>query len=143
MFKYKIVSEPVLDFYGPEKVTQSNHAADFARKHWDHSLSIYESFYIIMMNRVNKIIGFPLISQGGVSGTVVDSKLIGIYAVKALASNIILVHNHPSGSVTPSKADIRITNKVKQGLEFLDIKVLDHIILTPDAYYSFSDEGIL
>jgi len=84
-----------------------------------------------------------MISQGGVCGTVVDTKLIGFYAVKALASNVIMVHNHPSGNLRPSQADLRITKKVKQGLEFLDIKVLDHIILTPDACYSLGDEGQL
>ena len=83
------------------------------------------------------------ISQGGISGTVVDTKIIAKYCVDTLCSAVILAHNHPSGNLNPSTQDIKITRKIKEGLELLDVKVLDHVILTSDSYYSFADENIL
>jgi DNA repair protein RadC len=84
-----------------------------------------------------------IISRGGISGTVADPKLIFAAALKASASSIILAHNHPSGSLKPSEADIRLTKKLKEGGLYLEIPVLDHIILSKEGYYSFADEGLL
>lgn len=102
-----------------------------------------EQFWIILLNRANLVIKPELISEGGVSGTVADPKVIFKKAVDKLASSIILVHNHPSGNLTPSQADIQLTRKLKEAGNSLDLPVLDHLIFTDHAYYSFADEGML
>jgi DNA repair protein RadC len=89
------------------------------------------------------VLGISEISTGGFAGTVADPKVIFSIALKACASSIILSHNHPSGNLKPSQADLNLTRKIKSGGELLDIAVLDHIILTSDSYFSFADEGIL
>ena len=103
----------------------------------------HEEFWILLLNRSNRIIGKSKISQGGVAGTVIDIKLILKTAVENLASSVILCHNHPSGNLRPSNSDIEITRKLKAAAEYLDVKLLDHIILTDHSYYSFLDEGEL
>lgn len=127
------------------KITTSGDVNKFARQFYSDDIGIYESFFIIITNRASVPIAWMKISQGGISGTVVDVKLIARYAIEHLGSSVILVHNHPSGNLIPSNADINITKKVKNGLETLDIGLLDHIILSPedDKYFSFADEGIL
>jgi DNA repair protein RadC len=102
-----------------------------------------ENFYVLLLNRAHIVIKAQQISIGGVSGTIVDLKIIFKNALEYLASSIIICHNHPSGNLKPSNADIDITNKVKEGGKILDIQVLDHLIFTNDAYFSFADEGIL
>ena len=104
----------------------------------------HEEFWIILLNRANKIIGKEQISTGGVSGTVVDAKIIFRKTLEiAPASAIILCHNHPSGSLKPSQADIDITKKLKKAGETLDVSVLDHLIIAQGDYYSFADDGRL
>jgi len=103
----------------------------------------HEEFWILLLNRANKIIDKYRISQGGTAGTVIDIKIILKRAVEKLASSIILCHNHPSGNLSPSKADINITRKLKESAELMDIKLLDHIIIADNSYFSFIDEGAL
>lgn len=103
----------------------------------------YEVFAIIFLNRANKIKHFEIISRGGITGTVADPRLILKKAIEEEATAIILSHNHPSGNLRPSKADEEITQKIKQGAAFLDIKVLDHIIVSDEGYFSFADEGMM
>lgn len=103
----------------------------------------HESFWIILLNRNNLIIGKKKVSDGGVSGTFVDVRIILKHGVDMLASGIILIHNHPSGNPQPSKEDIQITRKLKEACGFLDMVVVDHIIIVQNSYYSFSNEGIL
>ncbi len=103
----------------------------------------HEEFWILLLNRSNKVIDKYRISQGGIAGTVIDVKIILKRAVEKLASSIILCHNHPSGNLTPSKADINITNKLREAAELMDIKLLDHIIIADNSYFSFIDEGVL
>ena len=103
----------------------------------------HEEFWIVLLNRSNKIIERQKISQGGISGTVTDVRLILRMALEKLASSLILCHNHPSGNQQPSEADISITQKVKESGKLMDISLLDHIIITDGSYYSFADEGIL
>jgi len=103
----------------------------------------HEEFWIIYLNRSNKIIDKQKISQGGIAGTVIDIKLILKNALQKLSSSIIICHNHPSGNKIPSEADLKITKKLKEAADLLDIKVLDHLILTEKEYYSFADEGML
>ena len=103
----------------------------------------HEEFWIILLNRSNHVISKHQISLGGVHGTVVDSKIIFKIALDQLASSIILVHNHPSGSLKPSDSDIRLTKKLTESGTLLDLPILDHLIVTDSNYYSFADEGIL
>ena len=103
----------------------------------------YEEFWLILLNRSNLVIAKEKISTGGVSGTVVDAKLIFSKALDHLASSVILMHNHPSGNLKPSQADIDITKKLKRAGETLDIAVLDHLIVAEGGYFSFADEGLV
>lgn len=101
----------------------------------------HEEFWILLLNRANKVIGKERISMGGVAGTVVDTKIIFKRALDRLACGIILCHNHPSGNLEPSRADLEITRKLKRAGEMLEINVLDHLIIAGGSYFSFADEG--
>lgn len=126
------------------QLRSSNDTYKELRNIWDDStIELFETFYIILLNRANRVIGVSLVSQGGVAGTVVDAKLVFVTALKANASSLILAHNHPSGNLKPSQADIQLTKKLKQAGEVLDITVLDHLIITSESYYSFADEGMI
>ena len=103
----------------------------------------YEEFWVLCLNRFNKIIGKHKISQGGITGTVIDVKIILKLAVNELASSIILCHNHPSGNITPSSNDKKITDKLIKASDYLDIKILDHIIVADDKYFSFADKNLI
>lgn len=103
----------------------------------------HEEFWLILLNRANKVIKKQNISQGGISGTVADPKLIFNHALNQLASGIILVHNHPSGNTKPSEADKRLTKQLAEAGKLLEIAVLDHIIFTDNDYFSFADESML
>lgn len=103
----------------------------------------HEVFAVIYLNRSNKINDFKIISEGGITGTVADPRIILKKALEQDAVSIILCHNHPSGSLKPSKADEELTYKIKEAAKYFDIKVLDHLIVGDDGYYSFADEGIL
>jgi DNA repair protein RadC len=103
----------------------------------------HEVFGVMYLNRANKVNHFEIISEGGITGTVADPRVILRKALEQDAVNIILCHNHPSGSLKPSKADEQLTAKIKEAARFLDIAVIDHIIVSEDGYYSFADEGLL
>ena len=103
----------------------------------------HEEFWILMLNRSNRVVSRECISTGGVSGTVVDAKIVFRKALEVLASSIILCHNHPSGNLKPSQADIDLTKKLKRAGENLDISVLDHLIVSERGFYSFADEGMM
>jgi DNA repair protein RadC len=103
----------------------------------------HEEFHVIYLSNNNKILRKEAISRGGITGTVADIRLILKGALDGGATSIILCHNHPSGNKQPSQADISLTKKVKQAGEIMDIKVLDHIIITLKDYYSFADQGML
>lgn len=103
----------------------------------------HEEFWILYLNNSNKIIAKAQLSKGGITGTVVDVRLLYKNAIGHGATGIILCHNHPSGALSPSQADRDITKKIKSAGEHLDIKLLDHLIITEAHYYSFADEGIL
>lgn len=102
----------------------------------------HEEFHVLYLNRANKVIKSESISKGGVSGTVVDIRLIIKPGIECLASGIILGHNHPSGNLKPSQADIDLTKKTQQASKLMDIDVLDHLIIGDQEYFSFKDEGI-
>ena len=103
----------------------------------------HEEFWVILLNRGNRVIKCMQISRGGVAGTVADPKIIFKMAIEQLASSIILVHNHPSGNLTPSQADVQLTHKMVEAGKWLDLPVLDHLIVHDFQYFSFADEGQL
>jgi len=103
----------------------------------------HEEFWLLMLNRANRILGRFKVSQGGLSGTVIDTRIILKKALDNLASSIIVCHNHPSGNNKPSDADVKITEKLKKAAEMLEIKLLDHVIIADKSYFSFADEGLL
>jgi len=123
------------------KITSSELASDFIRRFYTGDIDIFESSFVLLLNSQNITIGYAKLSQGGIQGTVVDPRLIAHYAVKCLASAVILAHNHPSGALRPSDADLTLTKKINSGLELLDIKLLDHVIITSEGYYSLADNG--
>lgn len=104
------------------------------------TMSLQEQFVVLYLNRANKVIGSYQLSKGGLTGTVADVRLILSVALKTLATGLIIAHNHPSGNLTPSEADIHLTKKVKKAAMYMDIEVLDHMILSCEGYYSFTDE---
>jgi len=103
----------------------------------------YEVFGVLFLNQSNKVNHFEIVSRGGITGTVADPRVILRKALDAEATSIILCHNHPSGSLKPSRADEELTRKIKEAASYFDIKVMDHLIVSEQGYYSFSDEGIL
>jgi len=103
----------------------------------------HEVFAVVFLNRANKIISFQIISTGGLTGTVADPRVILKKAIEAEACSIVLSHNHPSGSLRPSRADEELTQKIKIAATYIDIKVVDHIIVSDEGYFSFADEGLL
>lgn len=109
----------------------------------DNSIELFEECKLVLLNQAGRVLGIIDLSAGGVTGTVVDAKLIFAAALKANAPRIILAHNHPSGNLKPSEADKRITEKVASAGKLLDIKLLDHLIITTEGYYSFGDEGAI
>ncbi len=123
------------------KITGSKDAYDLVKA--DLMDMSHEEFWIILLNRANRVIKKSQISQGGVAGTVADPKIIFKMALDELASGIILAHNHPSGNLTASQADLDLTKKLREAAKLLDIQVLDHIIVAGQEYLSFADEGLL
>jgi DNA repair protein RadC len=120
----------------------SKDAYDLMLPNWT-DIEYTESFYVILLNRRNNVLGVSKISVGSLTGTVVDPKKVFQIALKANAAGVILAHNHPSGNTLPSKSDSEITKKCVEAGKFLDMSVLDHIIATRAGYFSFADEGLL
>lgn len=127
------------------QINSSKDLFDFLLAHVydENEINIYENFYILLLNPANKIKGFVRISQGGINGTSADPRIIAKYAVEALATAVVLTHNHPSGNTTPSTADRKLTETVAKALQLLEIKVLDHIVMTENNYFSFADSGMI
>ncbi|MBZ9631576.1 JAB domain-containing protein [Salegentibacter sp. LM13S] len=127
------------------KINSSSCAAALAFEQWNkNNIELQETFKIILLNNANRVKGIYEVSNGGITGTLVDVRILFAVVLKSLTTAIILLHNHPSGTLRPSEADKSLTRKIKNAATFFDVKVLDHIILIPDGnYYSFADEGIL
>ena len=124
-----------------EVVLHSKDIAEFLRAKLKYMKR--EVFVVVFLNRANKIMHHEIISEGGITGTVADPRIILKKALEHDAVNIILCHNHPSGSIKPSRQDEELTQKIKEAARYLDIKVMDHIIVSEEGYYSFADEGLL
>lgn len=126
------------------QIKSSIDAYQLALSAWDHNkIEFFEQFKVLLLNQAHKALGIYEISSGGIAGTVVDIRLIFSSALKANATSIMMIHNHPSGNLTASEADKQITRKVKEAGRFLDIILLDSLIITTESYYSFADEGAL
>jgi DNA repair protein RadC len=126
------------------KVSMSKDAYKIFLENWDSNrIELCEQFKVLLLNRSNKAIGIFEVSSGSVAGTIADPKLVFASALKANACGLIIAHNHPSGNLRPSQADIDLTKKMREGGKLLEIPLLDHLIVTTEGYFSFSDEGIL
>ncbi len=111
---------------------------------WDEGrIEFVEQFKVLFLNRANKVLGIYDVSTGGVSGTVADPKVIFVAALKANACGIVISHNHQSGNQKPSRQDEELTLRIKSAGQLLEIKLMDHVIVTTEGYYSFADEGLL
>ena len=125
------------------KISSSRDVSDYIRSVYPVSIDIREAMLVLLLNNSNRTLGYSIASIGGLTGTLVDVRLVLRDALLTQSTGLILIHNHPSGTLKPSQSDINITNKVKKAADVMDIKVLDHLILTEDSYYSFADDGIL
>ena len=127
------------------KILNSQDAYQILYRLYDNDIIEYqEQFFLLLLNRANAVLGWIKLSAGGTSGTVVDPKIVFTLALQTNACGIILSHNHPSGNIQPSQSDIDLTKNINKSGRMLEIKLLDHLIISPDEkFYSFADEGIL
>ena len=145
------VNEIQISYHGNQtinnnfKIGCSQDAAKLAFEHWDQNhIEMQEHFKILLLNNSDIVKGIYEVSKGGITGTLVDLRILFAVVLKSLSTAIILLHNHPSGTLKPSEADRQLTQKIIKAGELLDVKVLDHLIITPKKeYYSFADQGIL
>lgn len=126
-----------------KEILSAEEAEQYIRQFYQDDISICESFFLLLLNRAKKTIGYVKVSQGGTAGTVVDLKIICKCCLDCLASCVIIAHNHPSGNLKPSNPDIEITERVKKALDFFNIELLDHIILSTEKFFSFANNGII
>lgn len=128
-----------------QKINSSQDAAAVLYEHWDKdTIGLQESFKMMLLNNSNKVKGIYELSKGGITGTLVDVRILFGVALKSATCAIILSHSHPSGKLVPSQSDRDLTDKIKKAGDLLDIKVLDHLIIVPNGdYYSFADNGLI
>ena len=127
-----------------QRIRSSLEAYEFIKRFYSDDIDIYESFFLLLLNYGGYTIGFAKISQGGITGTIADTRLIAKIALESLAVRVILAHNHPSGVSEPSTADRQLTDTLKQALALVDVRVLDHFIVAGNAQpLSFAERGLL
>jgi len=128
-----------------KQIKSSKDAAELLYQTWNtDTIAVHESFKIVLLNNSNKVKGIYQISQGGITGTLVDLRILFAVVLKTLSVGILLAHNHPSGKLQASQPDRDITQKIQRAAKLFDVKVLDHIIIAPNGeYYSFADQGVL
>lgn len=147
LFKVAEVQISYKPHFNPQelpKITSSKQAYDILLSNWDANLINYiEQAKIILLNRNNRVLGIVDLSTGGRGSTVIDVRVVFCIALKAAATNIILVHNHPSGGLKPSSGDIKITETLKQSGKLLGIELYDHLIICENGYYSMADEAMM
>lgn len=125
-------------------IQRSSDAYTILNHYWNQDkINLVEEFKVLFLNQANRVLQIFSASNGGVTGTVADPRIILGVALKVGASAIFLAHNHPSGNLKPSAADQALTSKIKEAARFHDIKILDHLILTDEGYFSFADDGLL
>lgn len=127
----------------PVKVTSSKDSFILGKAVWESDMDLIERFYAVFLNTGNNPVSWALISMGGIAGTVADVRIIMGHAILSACSGMIIFHNHPSGVLIPSKADMEITQRIKAACEIHSIKLLDHLIISENDFYSFADEGNL
>lgn len=125
------------------QITHPHEAVEFARQFYGDDIDIFESAFIMLMNRANKVTGWAKISQGGLHSTVVDPIVVCKYAVDTLAAGVILIHNHPSGNAHPGTEDIMLTKKLRDALKMLDVELHDSIVITNDSSCSIISECMI
>lgn len=124
------------------KIVISRTAYEVILSNWNiNTIELYEEFKVLLLNRANEVLGIHTLSKGGIAGTVVDLKLLFAVILKSASSSAILAHNHPSGNLNPSEADKILYKKIKKASEYLDVTVLDNLIISRNGYYSFVDEN--
>jgi DNA repair protein RadC len=126
-------------------ITSSEAAYKVLRELWNpNTIGLHESFKVLLLNNSNKIKGVLHLSEGGITGALVDIRILFAVVLKSLSVGMILSHNHPSGQLKPSRADQQLTRKIQKSAKLFDVRVLDHLILSPEeGYFSFADEGLL
>lgn len=140
----ELVYKPLMKLSDLPKISHSDDAYRLFIETWDKTkLQFVEQFKVMLLNRASRVLGICTVSTGGVAFTIADPRLIFAVTLKANACRIILAHNHPAGNLTPSRDDELLTRKIKEGGRYLDIIVEDHMIVSPEGYYSFADEGAL
>ena len=126
------------------QISTAEDTVKILRQVWDaDKIEMTEQFKVLLLNRCNKVLGVYEVSTGGITGTVADPRLILAATVKATACAIIIAHNHPSGNLKPSRQDEELTQKIKYAAKYLDITLLDHVIITAESYFSFANEGLI
>jgi len=128
-----------------QKISNSQDAAELVFEAWDKdTIGIQETFKVVLLNNSNKVKGVYQLSQGGITSTIIDLRILFAVILKSLSVAVILTHNHPSGKLMPSEADKNLTSKIKKAALLFDITILDHLIFAPNGdYYSFSDNGLI
>ena len=140
----EISYKPILKLSTLPKVQTSLEVYNLFIDSWDKTkLEFVEQFKVMLLNRMNRVLGICTITTGSSTNTIADPRLIFGVALKSNACNIILCHNHPSSNLSPSRNDCEISQKIKEGGKLLDVKVVDHLIVSSEGYYSFADEGAL
>lgn len=125
-------------------ITSSTEGYKICLHYWNQDkIELVEEFKVLFLNRSNRVLKIFPVSQGGITGTIADPRIILAAAIKVATCSMILVHNHPSASLRPSRADEELTHKIKEGAKYFDIKVLDHLIISAESYFSFADEGLI
>jgi len=140
----EIVYKNKIPYQDRIQINQSSTAYEILRQCWDENrIELVEQFKILLLDRRHHCLGVSEIATGGITGCVVDPRIVFATALKTRASGLILAHNHPSGNLKPSEADIALTRKLMQGGKLLEISVLDHLIVTSHNYCSFADDGLM
>ncbi|MDI3321402.1 JAB domain-containing protein [Pinibacter soli] len=140
----EIIYKPKIRASERPQIKASNDAYKLFLASWDMGkIELLEQFKVMALNNANRVLGICEISSGTISATIVDPKLVFGLLLKAGASSAIISHCHPSGNLKPSNSDVQMTHKICEGGKLLDIKILDHLIITPESYYSFADDGAI
>ena len=141
--EYKLICKEIKTPYKRIKITDAKDVADYVRPFISETLMAFETFMVIGLNRANNTVGWGIVAQGCVDRVMVDMKIIMKMALDMCCSSIILCHNHPSGSTNPSREDRELTRRVANACELVDLRLLDHVIVTREDYYSFANHGEL
>jgi DNA repair protein RadC len=129
--------------YPVVKVKTITDVVNVLKSYYGDDIEIFESFYVLLLNNANETIGYVKLSQGGITGTVVDIRLLLKYVIESLATAIVITHNHPSGKLIASEMDLKLTKKINSALKLIDVTLLDHVILTNYGYLSMRENGDL